>query len=53
MIFHTIDVAIESGCFEKEDIYVSTDSEMYKGGTSINSQNCEFGSYESLVKSTS
>lgn len=30
MIFHTIDAAIESGCFNKEDIYVSTDSEVYK-----------------------
>lgn len=30
MLFHTIDAAIESGCFEKEDIYVSTDSELYK-----------------------
>lgn len=30
MMFHTIDAAIESGCFEKEDIYVSTDSELYK-----------------------
>lgn len=30
MIFHTIDAAIESGCFEKEDIYVSTDSHLYK-----------------------
>ncbi|HEL1700656.1 TPA: hypothetical protein U2C50_000797 [Streptococcus suis] len=49
MIFHTIDVAIESGCFEKEDIYVSTDSEMYKGGTSINSQNCEFGVTKALL----
>lgn len=30
MIFHTIDAALESGCFSKEDIYVSTDSEIYK-----------------------
>lgn len=30
MIFHTIDAAIESGCFAKEDIYVSTDSPLYK-----------------------
>lgn len=30
MIFHTIDAAIESGCFAKEDIYVSTDSPIYK-----------------------
>lgn len=30
MIFHTIRAAIESGCFKKENIYVSTDSEVYK-----------------------
>lgn len=30
LIFHTIDAAIESGCFLKEDIYVSTDSLLYK-----------------------
>lgn len=30
MIFHTIDAAIESGLFDKEDIYVSTDSLLYK-----------------------
>ena len=29
MIFHTIRAAIESGIFRKEDIYVSTDSELY------------------------
>ncbi|MDO4814838.1 MAG: GDSL-type esterase/lipase family protein [Gemella sp.] len=29
MIFHTIDAAIESGVFAKEDIYVSTDSKLY------------------------
>lgn len=30
MLFYTIEAAIASGCFEKEDIYVSTDSELYK-----------------------
>ncbi|HEM4105285.1 acylneuraminate cytidylyltransferase [Streptococcus suis] len=30
MIFHTIRAAIESGCFKKENIYVSTDSQIYK-----------------------
>lgn len=30
MIFHTIEAALESGCFDKEDIYVSTDSTLYK-----------------------
>ncbi|MDQ8765824.1 acylneuraminate cytidylyltransferase, partial [Streptococcus ruminantium] len=30
MIFHTIHAAIESGCFKKENIFVSTDSEHYK-----------------------
>ncbi|HEO7134343.1 TPA: N-acylneuraminate cytidylyltransferase, partial [Streptococcus agalactiae] len=30
MIFHTIDVAIESGMFDKKDIFVSTDSELYR-----------------------
>lgn len=30
MIYHTIDAAIESGMFNKEDIYVSTDSLLYK-----------------------
>ncbi|WP_369351087.1 GDSL-type esterase/lipase family protein [Streptococcus hillyeri] len=30
MLFHTINAAINSGCFAKEDIYVSTDSELYK-----------------------
>ncbi|TCD46272.1 acylneuraminate cytidylyltransferase [Streptococcus sp. X16XC17] len=30
MIFHTIDAAIETGLFEKEDIFVSTDSELYQ-----------------------
>ena len=29
LIFHTIDAAIESGCFAKEDIYVSSDSQLY------------------------
>ena len=29
LIFHTIDAAIESGCFSKEDIYVSSDSQLY------------------------
>lgn len=29
MMFHTIDAAIESGCFELADIYVNTDSEFY------------------------
>ncbi len=52
MIFHTIDVAIESGCFEKEDIYVSTDSEMYKGHL-YKFPKLRIWSYESLVKSTS
>ncbi|HFI0425374.1 TPA: GDSL-type esterase/lipase family protein [Streptococcus suis] len=30
MIFHTIRAAMESGCFKKENIYVSTDSQVYK-----------------------
>ena len=30
MIFHTIQAAIDSGCFKKENIYVSTDSLLYK-----------------------
>ncbi|HFU3723406.1 TPA: GDSL-type esterase/lipase family protein [Streptococcus suis] len=30
MIFHTIQAAIDSGCFKKENIYVSTDSFIYK-----------------------
>ncbi|MCP1639222.1 N-acylneuraminate cytidylyltransferase [Streptococcus gallinaceus] len=30
MIFHTIDAAIETGLFEKEDIFVSTDSDLYR-----------------------
>ncbi|HEN2601103.1 TPA: N-acylneuraminate cytidylyltransferase, partial [Streptococcus agalactiae] len=30
MIFHTIDAAIESGMFDKKDIFVSTDSELYR-----------------------
>lgn len=30
MIFYTVDAAIDSGCFRKEDIYVSTDSHIYK-----------------------
>lgn len=30
MIFHTIQAAIDSGCFKKENIYVSTDSVFYK-----------------------
>lgn len=30
LIFHTIDAALESGYFDKENIYVSTDSEIYK-----------------------
>lgn len=30
MIFHTINSALESGCFEKKDIFVSTDSVFYK-----------------------
>lgn len=30
MLFYTIEAALSSGCFEKEDIYVSTDSELYK-----------------------
>lgn len=30
MIFHTIDCAINSGLFDKKDIYVSTDSTLYK-----------------------
>ncbi|HFI0342046.1 TPA: GDSL-type esterase/lipase family protein [Streptococcus suis] len=30
MIFHTIRAAMESGCFKKENIYVSTDSPVYK-----------------------
>lgn len=29
LIFHTIDAAIDSGCFAKEDIYVSSDSQLY------------------------
>ena len=29
LIFHTIDAAIESGCFAKEDICVSSDSQLY------------------------
>lgn len=29
MIFHTIDAAVDSGVFSKEDIYVSTDSDVY------------------------
>ncbi|MBW1571285.1 acylneuraminate cytidylyltransferase, partial [Streptococcus sp. SPC0] len=30
MIFHTIDAAIESRMFDKKDIFVSTDSELYR-----------------------
>lgn len=30
MIYHTIDAALESGVFDKESIYVSTDSLLYK-----------------------
>ena len=28
LIFHTIDAAIESGCFAKEDMYGSSDSQL-------------------------
>lgn len=30
LIFHTIDAAIQSECFDTNDIYVSTDSKLYK-----------------------
>lgn len=30
MIFHTIEAIIDAGCFEKKNIYVSTDSLLYK-----------------------
>lgn len=29
MVFHTIEAALESGCFHPENIFVSTDSELY------------------------
>ena len=30
LLFHTIDAALDSGLFEPKDIYISTDSELYK-----------------------
>ena len=49
MIFHTIDAAIDSGCFEIQNIFISTDSKLYgeickERGVSISYRDAELAS---------
>ncbi|KHD44209.1 cytidylyltransferase domain-containing protein [Streptococcus hongkongensis] len=49
MIFHTIDAALKTGLFEQENIFVSTDSELYRDiclerGISVVMRNAKYAS---------